>query len=141
MCVCRMAMSICNVPVATTLYINGVSSSCIHTHILTSFLLKYQDFNLLAVVFGNILEYTAHAILKMVAIPYTQLLHSDDNITILPQHYRIVGFFEVLKFHEFCGFDGFVKFKPSKKSTKNVEYYQHYRSHELQGRPFVKIKL
>ena len=28
--------------------------------------------------------------------------------------YRIVGFFEVLKFRDFRGFDGFVKFKPSK---------------------------
>ena len=34
--------------------------------------------------------------------------------------YRIVGFFEVCKFHEFRGWDRFMKFKSSKNFYRNI---------------------
>ena len=78
-----MAISVCNVSVATILYMNGVSNGCIHTHILTSFLLKYN------LVSSCVWKYTGqmwywkwlwYHILRSL------ILRSDNDIAILPQH-------------------------------------------------------
>ena len=55
--------------------------------------------------------------------------------------YRIVGFFEVIKFHEFCGFDGFVRFKIDPNYICCRAFGLIALDHmSFLGWPFVKIK-
>ena len=54
--------------------------------------------------------------------------------------YHIVGFFQVLKFCKFCGFDRFMKFKPSKNWPKLIYCKAYWITRAFQVGPFVKIK-
>ena len=54
-----------------------------------------------------LLEYNLMSAILNVLLVY-------NNLSAILFEYHIVGFFEILKFHEFRGFDGFVKFKPLK---------------------------